>query len=284
MAHCNKIPFPLEHYDRLDIGRSLHILVNGIAPPSLTLDVAYMAIRDDEPFETKKLLSKADSFYRSLSMWIFGNETDHTLIHKAALKHVKSNRAFFDRILTEQCRSGPECLNAYDCMKTAAKSYAQASDIDVYVAAHLMRTAIYLHYDNQGARLFSPNIEGSGKHSSRDAIFLAAKSTGDGYTFEFSPVVAYDRRLKSTEGDTTTDDRSSVTIVARDKHSTVVIPYPVAKRASLNLVEFCGEAIRTDMSIETLRRLKTFLVAGKKSGVVIDHEIFMFARRWCIDC
>ncbi len=286
MARRNSesIPYPIEYYDRLGIARSIHVLVNGHAPPSL--HHMCLLVRHNGPLETMKLQRIEYSLYRSLSMWLFGNEDEHKLIHKAALKHVKSNRAYFNRIYDEEMRPGPQCLDAYDHMKSAAKDGRQASLVDVHAVVHLTGTAIYLfREDSKEFCKFLP--DDNDRKRSNGAIFLAAKPTGDGYTFFYTPVVAYERRRpqKRRHSERVVDvkaDRFAITLVAKDEKNTVTVPYAVASAFSPNLAEFCGEGIRTDMSLETLRRLQSFLLTGSKPGDALDHELYGFAKRWCI--
>ncbi|MES9880103.1 MAG: hypothetical protein ABW185_04400 [Sedimenticola sp.] len=273
---AKSIPYPIEYYDRLEIARELHVMVNGNTPSNL--HHMSMLVRDYGPLESMQLRRNDDSFYRSLSMWLFGNEDEHTLIHKAALKHVKSNRAYFDKIYDDNQRPGPS--DVYEHMRWAAKSGQQASNVDVHAVANLTGTAIYLFgTDTDTPRAFLPENR---KHSNR-AIFLAAKPTGDGYTFQFSPVIAYERRgsrKQRKDGGEPIDNTKAVTFVAKDEESTVVVPYDVAKEVSQNTAEFCGEAIQTDMNLQTLCRLKSFFVEGALD--MLDHDLYRFARRWSI--
>ncbi len=157
------------------------------------------------------------------------------------MKHVKSNRAYFNRIYDEEMRPGPQCLDAYDHMKSAAKDGRQASLVDVHAVVHLTGTAIYLYReDSDEFCKFLP--DDNDRKRSNGAIFLAAKPTGDGYTFFYTPVVAYERRRpqKRRHSERVVDakaDRFAITLVAKDEKNTVTVPYAVATAFSPNLAD-----------------------------------------------
>ena len=250
----------------------------------------FLEIESGPEFMTFSLGTSDDSFYKSLSIIIFADELHARLIRTAVLQYAKRNEHYFHNMFREEAPMDEHYDGVFDFLR---KSWnRQASYVEVYVAADMLKTTIFL-FENDNCLVPHPFRPLSQQHDSNTGILIAVDPTGDGRTFRFSPVISYTRQtdafstfdrlndLDIFDPDCENDFKYHITFLASDTVNSVSIPYVILDRFSHNLSEFIGEVLETSLSIDCLRRLKTFILSsGAYPKIGLDHEMYEFAKKW----
>ena len=250
----------------------------------------FIEIESGHEFTTFSLGTSDDSFYKSLSVIIFADELHARLIRNAVLQYAKKNEHCFHNMLREEAPLDEHYDGVFDFLRKSWNK--QASYIDVYVAADMLKTTIFL-FEDDNSLAPHPFRPISQHNDSNTGILMAVEPTGDGRTFQFCPVISYTRQIDvfSTfdrlndldifDPECDNDIKYHITFLASDNVNSVGIPYNVLDRFSHNLSEFIGDVLETSLSIECLRRLKAFILSsGTYPKIGLDHEMYEFAKKW----
>lgn len=253
----------------------------------------FIEVLPGSEFTTYPLETSEDTFYKSLSIVIFADEIHARVIKKAVEEYAKVNETRFHSMFREEAPYGESFKGVCDYLQRSSANRSQASYIDVYVAADLLNTTIFLFETDNWSTPHSFRPLSLNQWENR-GIMLSIEPTGDGHTFLFSPVVTYIRQLETGmfhslqnldifDDDCEADLKYHITLLSTDKCNSISIPFLILKRFSPSLSEFIGECIETALSIEALKRFKRFLLSfGANIKLGLDFELYEFAKKWNI--
>lgn len=290
------LPMPIFFTERCNLAKKVWdtVFVESKCPEPETC----LRIDNRGEFKTLPLTSNEDSFYKSLSLYTFGVEDFSYLMRKAVLKHARCNNDILTQIFG-QCKEFSELnCSVYDALKESDRTGEQASYIDVHVAAHLLHIPIVVIRETRWSSLEPVTFTPDGKCCEQvtNAILLATRAShNDEGTLIFSPVVSYRRDMfMDTETssffkdiDETLSPRADgnycVILLNKQKTDYVKIPYTVVIGYSAKLAQFCGNVLETKVSIETLNRVKAYMLnPSRPFGEKLDYELYQFAKNWNI--
>lgn len=284
----------IQYRHKTDIVKRIwHLVFPESAPP---LPKKQLRVIDDGPFKVLNLSSHCDTFYKSLSLVIFGDEDSAALIKKAILLHAIKNESSLNEMFQNMKPNDCQARSLPDYLRAKFRTQEEASYVEIYVATHLFKTTIILIIEEDVSSPFLYNID-TPKTCPEYAVLLAIQPTPVGKGFYYNPIISYMRKQPSEsetesssleiECTSSSDDGLqtdyAVTLNAHNMESSVSISFSHIKNFSTYLAEFCGQTVETNLTYVSLRKLQYF-VSGQEVKIenYIDPKLYEFAKLWVI--
>lgn len=306
------LPLPTTYLQRTRFGEIMY----KIAFPNRSFKNIddYYRVNLDGPFVAEPLKSLNDSFYRSLSVIIFGTEKHTHVLHKAAVLHAEKHVAELSEMFRNERFEHEPAKDVSEYMHSKFGQYIalQASFIDVFVVAHMFQIPIVLfdQSDVTTPKVFLPDGTKSDDcsfYKYQNAIHLAMDTTCGTGSILFEPVKSFQRVITFSDSEEEATDYLETdqmipdeqvkhelcqsedmrySVVLRDRRGLkfISIPFVKVRELSPTLAEFCGVILETNLSFDCLQRLKRhFLSPQSNVQMKLDPDLFEFARRWSIN-
>ena len=301
-SYIPRVAYPINYEQQLNAGKKMwDLLYPGVDYPK---PKQHIYVVHNGPFETYTFSEKGSSFYRSLSMVIFGEEKGTSTLKKAIRAHGIKNKSHFAGIFSHDKPKYDKSSDLSSYLDNMLAGQIEASYIDAYIAAHLFEVPIVLfpYEDVTTPLVFLPNTYEKEEYPDT-AILLSIEPIGHTHTYIFKPILSYTRpdptndiemmktRLchnnktpspdSSTENEYSDPKEYSITLIANDDETFISILFCFMKKHSSYLAQFCGGSVQTDLSPISLKKLHAYIMReNDKPDSYIDPQLYEFSKLW----